>query len=738
MSIKPDYYAVKPRYLTKRCFKKGGQALNVSYENMQAIRKFVFKATENEPAANQRAMLLTYSKKFNELSERAANIWLRDVTEAPAKKPRAAEAKNEVLQLDSNSLVKRSQSPTEQKLALHAKIDGQVKELTARKKLKFEKSLHTCPEPISLASRKTYSNSEYFASLPKKGAISNDANVCVRMYHQDWSNKYRIGLETGALGAKTAPPMAAGERITESLTKNAVRNLMESGAYLSTCRGGYSTFLTLTFNDEARKRILDVVAIPKSKVKKYSYQVEQLNPATGRMKKIKKHYQIRCIDGVHSSYVETDGKIDIEKAEGKKGYCNGVPASGPWSSVEFKPLSSIGLEVSRFFDGAQKMYQRGWLPRFIDTPNQADLFTQNQKIARVSAALPMICPEFVDPLTQDGSSFDQEKDLMKFDHRKHCTEEYLENIYGQCEKAAPLDYMWVAEMPDNDQGEKNPHVHVLMRWKVEKPVFRAWAERLEMLWGHGFAKLERIKNPAAASNYLLKAVGYLTKGSASEQGEIRGNRYGISSSARAPKWQCIGEFYADNFLAILGEMREKLHRKKLKISAQRLACAQQRDKEKGLFKKLENVNKKTFSHKRAAYIEKIQSRLKQGDQAIKDTTEKLAELPFVNEFAIGNMKEDQAVNFIHWAMRERYWNSEVKTNRYNQWNELKQNTIEAVKQARSHWRGYGALLQTSELTWQWSAQQHQFNENFEPAHQQENFFIDENGRQWEQQQELVA
>lgn len=728
----------KPYYLTKHCRKKGGVPLYVLRSDIQVIRKFAFKATENEPVENQRIMLATYSKKFTELGERNANIWLRGVTECAVKKPRAAEAKSVALQLESNSLVKRSQSPTEQKAELHARIDGQVNQLRIKKNKKFESLLHTCPEPISLASRKTYSNSEYIASLPKKGSISNDAEVCVRMYHQDWSKKYRIGLETGALGAKTAPPMAAGERITENLSKNAVRNVMESGAYLSTCRGGYSTFVTLTFDDEARKRILDVVAIPQGKTKKYSYQIKQFNPSSGRYKKVKKHYQITCIDGVHSDYVQTNGKIDIEKAEGKKGYCNGVPASGPWSSVEFKPLSSIGLEVSRFFDGAQKMYQRGWLPRFIDTPDQIDLFTQNQKIERVNAALPMICPEFIDPLTQEGSQFDETGDLIKFNHRKHSSSEYLENIYGECEKAAPLDYMWVAEMPDNKLGEKNPHVHVLMRWKVEKPVFRAWAERLEALWGHGFAKLERIKNPAAASNYLLKAVGYLTKGNSSDQGEIRGNRYGISSSARAPKWQCIGEFYADNFLAILGEMREKLHRKKLRIAAQRMACTQKITKDKGKYKVLENVNKNEFSHKRAAYIEKLKEQLKQGDQAIKDTTEQLAEIPFVNDFAIGNMKEEQAVNFIHWAMRERYWNSEVKTNRYNQWQELKQNTFDAVKQARSHWRGYGAILETSELTWEWSAQQTQFYEHFETETMQDNIYIDENGSEWEQLADLVA
>jgi len=741
-SATPSFYAKKPRYLTRYCKKKCAEKINVSYTDLEKIRVFVFKATESEPVNNQRAMLVTYSKKFNQEGERAANLWLRDVTTADAEKPRVAEARNEVSQIASNSLVKRSQSPTEQKAERRAMVDGQVNEYLARKKRKFEAKLHTCPEPLSLESRKTISESAFLADLPKKGSISNDAAVCVRMYHQEWSDNYRLGLETGALGAKTAPPLAAGERLTDSLSKKAVRNILESGAYLSTCRGGYSTFLTLTFNTEARKRILDIAAIPQGKVKKYSYKIKAFNPSTGRYKTVKKHYQIRCIDGVPSEYVKTDGKLDVEKAENEKGYCNGIAASGAWSSVEFKPVSSIGLEVARFFDGAQKIYQRGWLPRFkeVETTKSkaANMVIYSKTKKKIKSALPMICPEYIDPLTPDGSAFDDTGEMIKFNPRKHCSSEFLNNIHGECEKAAPLDYMWVAEMPENSKGEKNPHVHVMMRWQVEKPVFLAWAERLEALWGHGFAKLERIKTPEAASNYLLKAVGYLTKGNSSDQGVISGNRYGISASARAPKWQCIGEFYADNFLAILGEMREKLHRKKMKICAQRIACTQLRSKEKGLVKKLKNINKKTPSEKRAAYIEKLKKRLHQGDEAIKETSEELAELPFVNDFAIGNMNETQADNFLSWAMRERFWNADVKTHRYNTWDELKANTLEAVKHSRQHWRGFGAILQTSEITWQWSEYQNQFYDDFNPEHPQDNIYIDENGVEWEQQWDFVA
>lgn len=658
------------------------------------------------------------------------------IIESGTEKPCAAEQKRKAFEAVSNSLVKRSESPTDFFTSLNTekrhktgkalrKRKTSKLELARIEKERFNSVLHTCPEPLSLPSRKTISQGQYLSEIPKVGSISKDTKTCVRMYHQEWSGNYRLGLETGALGSKSAPPSTVGARFTESLTKTAVKNVLESGAYLSACRGGYTTFLTLTFNDEARKKIFDIVAIPQSKSKNYKY----ICPKTG----LPEINAIRCIDGVPSEYGQTDDELDIEKAENKKAYLNGVAASGPWSSVEFEPISTIGKEVSRFFDASQKMYQRGWLPRFktVSTVKSkaAGMVIYSGTKKKIQSSLPMICPEYVDPFKGDGETLDTESiDMVRYNPRKHTDSSFLGHTSGQVEKGAPLDYMWVAEMPENEKGEKNPHVHVMMRWNVEKPVFRAWAERLEGIWGNGFGKLEWLNTPEAASNYLLKAVGYLAKGSASDQGKIRGNRYGISASARAPKWECIGEFYADNFLAILGELREKLNRKKIKINAQVVACSQQKDKEKALVKKLTNVNKnkEKYTDARAGYIEKLKQRLVDGDSAIKSSHEKLHELPFINEFAISNLNETQASDFIGWAMRSRFWSADVKTNQYNQWSELKAATIEAVKENRRYWYNYAELLETSELTWVWAEQRNKYE-----LPEKENLMIDENGREWE-------
>ncbi|MFT5755410.1 MAG: hypothetical protein ACI9LM_000117 [Alteromonadaceae bacterium] len=752
------FYDKKPRILASFIDREMGNTISVTYPDFKTIQKFVFKAIEREPKENQRSMVLAYIKKFNSTGEKTANTWLRDIVE-----PHAVEAKNEVLQLESNSLVKRSESPTDSFSDIYkrdfqlkkvkarkrkAKRDGERNELLSSIKKDFATNNHTCPEPLSLASRKNISQSVYFDSLSKVGTISSETKTCVRMYHQEWSNNYKMGLEIGALGSKSAPPLTSGERITESLSSKAVKSVLESGAYLSTTRGGYTTFATLTFNQKARDKLNNIICVSKSKTKTYHYKIRRLNPSSGRMKTYKEKYDITCYDGIPADLVnDENGSIEnLDAAESNPAYVNGIPASGAFCSVEFKPEATIGSEVSRFCDGAQKMYQRGWTARFIENESKEypwgsvvcyDSESSKEyswgKVSSVGAlkqepACVMHCPEFVDPLTASGY-FDEDSELIPFNPRKHSKPEYVENMYGHQEKSAPLDYMWVAEMPDNKKGEKNPHVHIMMRWNVPKPLFRAWADRLETIWGHGFAKLEKLKTPEAASNYLLKAVGYLTKGGSSEQGIITGNRYNISASARAPKWECIGEFYADNFIAILGELREKLHRKKARINSTVNACIQQRDKEKGLVKKLSNVNrsKAKFSEKRQVLIEKLKGRLLDGDIAIKEASEQKNALPYINDFSLGQMNETQATDFLSWAMRERFWNCEVKTNRYNTWDELKANTIEAIKENRAYWRGYSHILETSELTWQWA----EYTSNFDLISDAQNVAFDENGNQWE-------
>ncbi|MEL4295856.1 rolling circle replication-associated protein [Shewanella xiamenensis] len=262
----------------------------------------------------------------------------------------------------------------------------------------------------------------------RSGVVMNKTPV-VRVSYRAWSNEYRLRVQAD-MPPSDAPPQQSGDRVTKDLSSRGARNILDSGAYVAAVRGGFSTFLTLTFNSAARERIV----------------------------------------------------------------------SGE---------STIGAECSRFFDAISKMYLRGW--------------------------------------SADGA-------ILKSENGFDCI--------GATETVEPtgdkLDYLWVAEAPKNKQGEVNPHCHVLLRWQVEPHLFHDWAARIEALWGQGFANLQRIKSANAAGGYLLKALGYLTKGEKADQGEIKGNRYNISKSARAEPWETIASYHAEHMASIIGEIKYKL------------------------------------------------------------------------------------------------------------------------------------------------------------------------------------
>jgi len=140
---------------------------------------------------------------------------------------------------------------------------------------------------------------------------------------------------------------------------------------------------------------------------------------------------------------------------------------------------SVQKEASRFFEAANKMYQRGWQ-------------YQNDQDETVKVAGSRKCVAKKRPVLK-GDQFDAVATPIKFEPE-------------------PLAYLWVAENPDRidtETGEylgENPHVHLMMKWRVDFRHFDAWAARLEKLWGHGFAHLEKIKDPQKAGSYVAKAA----------------------------------------------------------------------------------------------------------------------------------------------------------------------------------------------------------------------------------------
>ena len=356
---------------------------------------------------------------------------------------------------------------------------------------------------------------------------------------RDWCGEYRIRMETRAANSEL-PPEQAGDRVTAMLTDRGARKISESCYYVATARGGYSTFLTLTLTAEAREKLARRVVRPAYPMTETGYLKPAITPARAKPGPF-------CPDFSGTDQIATDN----QKAEIAAEYSALHPETGrPFTPLREAWAWSVQKEASRFFEAAGKMYQRGWQ-------------YQNDKgeTVRVPGSRALYCV----------MGEDEDKTGARFTRLKWWRE--------------PLDYLWVAENPDRideETGEvlgENPHLHVLMRWRVDYRHFQAWAKRLERLWGQGMAHLEKLKDPAKAGGYVAKAAGYLSKSQGkTDQGEIRGNRYGISSRARAPGWIECERHQVGMMGWLLAEAHEAWNRKHGPKIQQREQLKRQLDK----------------------------------------------------------------------------------------------------------------------------------------------------------------
>ncbi|NOH93554.1 hypothetical protein F0229_13400 [Vibrio sp. AIC-3] len=268
---------------------------------------------------------------------------------------------------------------------------------------------------------------------------------------------------------------------------------------------------------------------------------------------------------------------------------------------------TLGSEVSRFLDGAKKLFQRG----------------------------------FTATLRSNRDNHSQR-------NIDEC--EQVEIIEGS---TAPFHYIWVAECPMNEDGEPNPHVHILLDWSVERSVFDTWAQRLESIWGHGFANLQRIKLPKAAGSYLIKAVGYAAKGGNANQGLIRGNRYNIARCSRAPKWEVLAAFDADNMAAIIKECGYRLERWRKPL---------EKEVRRKQFKRDEAIRASAIAKDKTPQKFKLQRLIKMLDGEIRDYKEQIKSRGVFartdNTFSIcfeGGTASEKMDEFLLWAHGARDW-----------------------------------------------------------------------------------
>lgn len=300
--------------------------------------------------------------------------------------------------------------------------------------------------------------------------------------------------------------------------------------------------------------------------------------------------------------------------------------------------TTIGAEVSRFLNGLKKMYQRG----FEYSASEAGSLGLDGDKVKVTGRIGR-------PLKAAWKDDDGIK--------------HVKEIHGPTANPFDFHYIWVAESPANEDGEPNPHVHVLLNWRVEQHHFAGWANRIEQLWGNGMAHLEKIKFSEAAAGYLIKAVGYAAKGDNADQGLIKGNRYNIARCSRAPDWDVLASFEVDNMTGIIKECGYMLEqwRKPMQREIRRKETKKQ-DAIRAI-----DINRKQGNHdavqKLNHLIKKLDHEARQIRNQIKSRGTFASSL---NQFSIvfeGEKSKHKAGAFLYWARGARGWSMKCTAER---------------------------------------------------------------------------
>ena len=465
-----------------------------------------------------------------------------------------------------------------------------------------------------------------------------------------WAGEYRIRTEVDP-GNLAPPEPPRGTRWTDMLTERGARKIAESCFYVAKMRGGYNTFLTLTLDESARERLARRIVEPVGTLADgMLVQAPEWEPAQDRRGSL--------------------GPIPTGESMAEN-----TTVAGPWTCIDgesarpYNPVCvtwewSIQREASRFFEAMGKMYRRGWshqeARRKGNDTRSADgaLYTPIRwETVRVPGSPEtMYRVGHLDP--DSGRPFTPLEDGPQTALRW---------------EAEPLDYLWVAESPDridHETGEvtgENPHLHVMIRWRVPKRHFRAWAHRVECLWGQGMAHLEKIKEPEKAGAYVAKAAGYLSKAQGKDdQGTIRGNRYGISQRARAPDWTEEERYQLGVMGWLLAEAAEKWeehHGEKV----------QRRER---LKRQLEQADTRERRQKIGRMLEQVRGELEP--------------LPRVSKYTAILKGDQQLERFMQWARRQGFeeepgngqWLAQWRA---NQWQRRHGNRLQAAAAEVANW-----------------------------------------------------
>lgn len=212
-------------------------------------------------------------------------------------------------------------------------------------------------------------------------------------------------------------------------------------------------------------------------------------------------------------------------------------------------------------------------------------------------------------------------------------------VYG-ARKGRPFCYLWVVEMPTNEAGEINPHVHILMNWQVRRKHFAAWAKGLEAVWSNGYFHLEKIREPESAGAYMAKAANYLTKGKAGEQGKVRGNRYAINKAARAPGWSLLQMWPLHSMGALIAQAHDAISQRFGHLYQARRALNEKRET-------MRTLAKNASDDKQREMWETVRN---ETTEKLKTVRAKIRELPIrAGKYLVTIKGEDFYLRFLRWA-----------------------------------------------------------------------------------------
>ncbi|MFL7011922.1 hypothetical protein [Enterovibrio norvegicus] len=531
-----------------------------------------------------------------------------------------------------------------------------------------------------------FDESARYDAAQKGEKTTIESRAVAALCYRQWQNQTKIQI-VAQTSSKNAPALQSGKRVSAALTPRAVKNIIEAGAYTATTEAhGLRTFATFTFNDNARRRVLsghEDIAAPFTEIRPTEVGYKPVCEVVGAYSPVAFERNMAKprvnIAGAYSTLPESsdycgafcwmddkprqyrkagftsEAKVINGDSEIAGAFCplDRAPQlvnadgeiAGDYCPLERRPArlwevtaiqkTTIGREMSRTLDGMKKMFERGWK------------YTNDDG-------------EKIDVPATDGE----------------------------------FRYIWVAESPANEQGEPNPHAHLLTNIAVEQQHFSAFCQRIESLWRNGYAHFERIRNKHAASSYIIKAVGYAAKGDNGEQGVIEGNRYGISRSARAPKWEVLATFEADRLSAVISECNRRLEQwkapKRREIDRQQFI--------KNQAKKLIAIEKNK-AQSNDAIIAMHSARIKAAESAMFSTRKEIqargvrvsGEGRFCIEFE-NDSDFSRSLAFLGWAHGARGWTYEAR--------EAESEVFEPLKASSKHaWSNQKIKFENRQADW---------------------------------------